>query len=302
MRVTNRMMIDGMMRNINNSLKRLDKKYDEIASGHQFRYPSDNPVGVTQAMKLTLSVEETNQYIKNADDAILWMESTDSALSEYGNVILRIKDLAVTGANSTLPADSRDALADEVRELREHLFMLANSEQEGRFLFAGTQNNQAPYIKQPDGSYSYQGNNQSIQTELGVGVTMDINVTGEQAFGSIPGLPAGVNDIFAFLDGYEEDLRTGNIDDIQTGITVLENYNSNLLQYRSEMGAKVNRMEMNKERLEGLKLNYQKILSSVQDIDLAQSVMELKMMESVQQAALSTGARIIQPTLIDYIK
>lgn len=302
MRVTNRMMVDGMMRNINNALKRLDKKYDELSTGRQFRYPSDNPVGVSQAMKLNISVEETKQYIKNADDAILWMESTDNALSEYGKVILRIKDLAVTGANSTLPDDSREALADEVHELRDHLIMLSNSEQEGRYLFAGTQNNRAPFIKQPDGTVLYQGNSQSVQTELGIGVTMDVNVTGDQAFGAVDGLPAGVNDVFEFLTGFEEDLRTGDLDAVENSIAIIENYNNNLLRYRSEMGAKVNRMEMNKERLEGLKLNYEKILSNVQDIDLAKSVMELKMMESVQQAALSTGARIIQPTLVDYIK
>lgn len=302
MRVTNRMMVDGLMRNIHNSLKRLDKKYDQVATGRQFRYPSDNPVGVTQAMKLNLSVKETKQYISNADDAILWMESTDSALSEYGKVILRTKELAVAGANSTLPEDSRSALADEVGELLEHLIMLANSEQEGRYLFAGTQNNRPPYIKQPNGTVIYQGNNQSIHIELGIGVTMATNVTGEEAFGAIQGLPAGIDNIFGFLANFEENLRSGNLDAINDSIAVLENANTNLLRYRSEMGAKVNRMEMNKERLEGLKLNYEKILSNIQDIDLAQSIMELQIMAAVQQAALSTGARIIQPTLVDYVR
>ena len=292
MRVTNRMMVDGMIRNIHKSLTRLDKKYDELATGHQFRYPSDNPVGVTQAMRLKTSIAETKQYVKNADDAILWMESTDAAIGEFGTVVHRLKELAVAGANDTLPQESRAALADEVNQLREHLFMLSNSEQEGRYLFGGTRTNLPPYEKQVGGTITYLGNNQEIQTELGIGVTMGINATGSQVF----------DDVFDFLEQFETDLRDSNYNSINTAIGNLEDYNDNLLKYRAEIGAKVNRMEMNKTRLEGLQLNYEKILSSVQDVDIAQAVMELQIQEAIQQAALSTGARIIQPTLIDYIR
>jgi flagellar hook-associated protein 3 FlgL len=133
--------------------------------------------------------------------------------------------------------------------------------------------------------------------ELGIGVTMDINITGINAFGD----PA-TGDIFAFLAQLEENLRTGNVPAINEAVGTLENYLDNSLKIRSELGAKVNRMEMNKERLETLKLNYKKILSDTQDIDFAEKVMELKMMESVQQAALNVGARIIQPTLIDFLR
>lgn len=296
MRVTNRMMVDGMMRNINSAMSRLDKKYNQLASGRQFQYPSDDPVGVAQAMQLTTSIKQTDQYVENANDAILWMETTDSAINEYGSVLQRLKELAVAGGNDTLPQESRDAQADEVSEIRDHLFMLANSEQEGRYLFAGTQTMNPPYQKQPDGTITYTGNNQQVRVELGIGVTMETNVTGIEAFGD----PA-TGDVFAFLSQFEQDLRTGDLDAINDAIGTLETTFDSSLKVRAELGAKVNRMEMNKQRLDGLKLNYETILSETQDIDFAKAVMELKMMESVQQAALNTGARIIQPTLIDFL-
>jgi len=225
------------------------------------------------------------------------MESTDSAMNEFGSILQRLKELSIAGANDTLPQESRDAQADEVRELRNHLYMLSNSEQEGRYLFAGTRTMNSPYERLADGTIIYHGNDQQVRVELGIGVTMDINITGINAFGD----PA-TGDIFAFLAQLEENLRTGNVPAINEAVGTLENYLDNSLKIRSELGAKVNRMEMNKERLETLKLNYKKILSDTQDIDFAEKVMELKMMESVQQAALNVGARIIQPTLIDFLR
>lgn len=292
MRVTNRMMVDRSIRNINASLNRLDKFYNQLASEKQFQYPSDNPVSVAQSMRLNLSIAETEQYIKNADDANDWMASTDTALGQYGTILQRLKELTVSGANSTLPDESRQAIADEVHELRDQIYMLANSEQAGRFLFAGTLTLKSPFSKLPDGTIQYDGNTGDIQAELGVGVNMTMNIDGERAFG----------DIFNQLDKLEDDLRSNNLDGVNSAIDGIEAVNDHVLQLRAEMGAKINRMDMNKERLESLKLNYQKLLSNVEDLDIAQSVMELKQEEAVQQAALAACARVIQQTLVDFLQ
>jgi flagellar hook-associated protein 3 FlgL len=291
MRVTNRMMVDRSIRNINASLNRLDKFYNQLASEKQFQYPSDNPVSVAQSMRLNLSIAETEQYIKNADDANDWMASTDTALGQYGTILQRLKELTVSGANSTLPDESRQAIADEVHELRDQIYMLANSEQAGRFLFAGTLTLKNPFTKLPDGTIQYEGNTGDILTELGVGVNMTMNINGERAFG----------DIFNQLAKLEADLRSNNIDGVNSAIDSIEQVNDHVLQLRAEIGAKINRMDMNKERLESLKLNYQKLLSNVEDLDIAQSVMELKQEEAVQQAALAACARVIQQTLVDFL-
>lgn len=292
MRVTNNMMVNGTIRNINDASNRLDNYYEQMSTQKKFQYPSDDPVGVTQSMRLNTSIVETDQYTKNADDSSDWMTATDTALGQFGDILQRLKQLAVTGANDTLPIESMNALADEVSQLKDQVYLLGNSEQTGRYLFAGTLTLQSPFAKQPDGSIQYRGNTGDISTELGVGVKITNNINGQRAFG----------DIFTQLTQFETDLRSNNVAGVANAIDTLDKTNDSVLELRSEMGAKVNRMDMNKDRLDTLKLNYQKLLSNVQDIDFADTVMKLKQEEAVQQAALSTGARIIQPTLVDYLK
>jgi flagellar hook-associated protein 3 FlgL len=286
------MMVNRTIRNINASLNRLDNKYNQLASERQFQYPSDNPVGVAQSMRLDLSISETEQYIQNADDASDWMSSTDASLDQFGTIVQRLKELAGAGANSTLPEDSTKAIADEVHQLRDEIFMLGNSAQAGRYLFAGTLTLQSPFEKQNDGTIIYKGNTEDITAEIGMGVKMSTNINGSRAFG----------DIFQKLTDFENSLRSGDTAGSSNMLNTLEQFNDNILELRAEMGSKVNRMDMNKDRLESLKLNYEKLLSNVQDIDITQVVMDLKQEEAVQQAALSTGARIIQPTLVDFLK
>lgn len=292
MRVTNSMLVNRTIRNINASLSRLDQKYNQLATEKQFQYPSDNPVGVAQSMRLNLSIAETEQYIQNAEDADDWMSSTDAALGQFGSVLQRLKELATAGANSTLPSDSMKAIADEVHQLRDQIVMLGNSEQAGRFIFAGTETLDKPFVDDGTGTIQYTGNSKDITADLGVGVSMSINIDGARAFG----------DVFNQLTQFEDALRSNDVTAVGNMIDTLDSVNDRVLQLRSEMGAKVNRMDMNKDRLESLKLNYQKLLSNVEDIDFTKVVMDLKQEEAVQQAALATGARIIQPTLVDFLK
>ena len=88
---------------------------------------------------------------------------------------------------------------------------------------------------------------------------------------------------------------SGVLDDLDDAL-------DNVLQQVSELGGKQNRVGLAKERMLDLKLNLTKILSEDQDLDYAEAIMELKMEEFAYRTALSVGARIIQPTLVDFLR
>ncbi|NLM95354.1 MAG: flagellar hook-associated protein FlgL, partial [Firmicutes bacterium] len=139
----------------------------------------------------------------------------------------------------------------------------------------------------------YMGDDGKLEVEIGVGIVMDYNLPGDQVF----------SDIFTTLIQVRDWLRAGDCEELSTtGLAEVTKCTDDLLRWRSEIGAKVNRLEMTRERMTDFRLNVQKLLSQTEDIDLAQVVMELKMEENAYRTALASGARIIQPSLLDFLR
>lgn len=277
-----------VMRNINSSLQRLDRNYLELSSGKRIHYPSDDPVGLAISLKLRNSLREMEQYKKNGENAISWLEATDASLNELTKVLHRLKEIAVYGANETLPEESMNALADEVAELKNHIWQIGNTKYENRYLFAGQQTRTPPY----DDSFNYQGDDRYLLVEVGTGSQLEYSAPGSIVYG----------DFFTRLGELEDHLRNMEHENISGDLAMLEERLDQILIVRSAVGAKVNRLERNIERLGAMEVNYSGLLSKNEDADIAEVVMRLKMNEHVYEAALATGARILQTTLVNYLR
>ncbi|NLW09403.1 MAG: flagellar hook-associated protein FlgL [Firmicutes bacterium] len=288
MRVTENTINRRVLRDINSSLQRLDRNYLELSSGKRLHYPSDDPVSLTISLKLRNGLREMEQYKKNAENAIAWLEVTDTLFDELSKVMHRLKEIAVNGANSVLPQSAMDALADEVAELKNHVWQIANTRYENRYLFAGQQTKTPPY----DEDFNYQGDDRSLLVEVGTGVLLEYSVPGVEVFG----------DFFNELGDLEAHLRNKEHDSVSQDVGVLEQRLDQILIARSELGAKANRLERNIERLGAMEINYSGLLSKNEDTDIAEAVMRLKMHEHVYEAALATSARILQTSLVNYLR
>jgi flagellar hook-associated protein 3 FlgL len=250
-------------------------------------------------MRLKKGITEGAQYKENANAALALLNSSDYALDEMTKVLHRLSELAVKGANETNDQISLEAIAQEVEELRNHLYHIANTKQENTYIFAGERTNQPAYTLDNTSdppSVEWQGSTAPLKAEVGTGIIMEITVTGDRIFGD----PA--NDFFAQLDDFIEHLQNANYDEISnTDLTNIQNRLDEVLKVRGEIGAKVNRIEKNIERMDLMNINFKELLSKIEDTDYAEVTMDLKMQESVYQAALATSARIIQNTLVNYI-
>jgi flagellar hook-associated protein 3 FlgL len=151
-------------------------------------------------------------------------------------------------------------------------------------------------VGSPATAVIYSGDSGILNREIGVGITLSINVTGAQVF-------SGASNIFDSLIMLRDNLIAGNTAAISTGdINNLDRSIDNVLAYRAEIGAKINRLELHKERLGDMRVNFTKLLSANEDADMAEVIMNLQIQENVYRASLSTGARIIQPTLVDFLR
>lgn len=145
MRITNNMMFDSSIRNLNNNLQRLSDAQTKYSTQSKIQVPSDDPVIATRAIKYRDYVADVEQYQKNTSDATSWMQVTDDALQGIADYMTRLKELVTNGANDTNSTASKTAIADEIKEIRKGLVDTMNTSYAGRYVFAGYNTDEAPY-------------------------------------------------------------------------------------------------------------------------------------------------------------
>ncbi|NLM38605.1 MAG: flagellar hook-associated protein FlgL [Firmicutes bacterium] len=292
MRVTNRTMTNNLLRNLNQGKTRLDKLNFQLATGKTVNVPSDNPVKTGSILRLSSTVRQTEQYLRNTDHAISWLEATDTVLRDLTSIIHRVRSLAIQGSNDTNDESARQALADEIKQLAYNVEGLANSTHTGRYLFAGQSVGEKPFSeKSPDSlEFDYNGDTNQIKYEIGVNAEVSVSIPGSEIF----------EDIFVAIKQVYDEITGASGD--QKGLELLDNALDNVLSHQSHVGALQNRVELANERLKDLRLNVIDLLGESQNIDYAETIMNLKMEEFIYQTALAVGARIIQPSLVDFLR
>lgn len=295
MRVTNGMLITNMMRNYKRNLSRIENYQEQLASGKSIRRPSDDPSGASKALKLRSDLSMNEQYIKNADNALSWLNITETALRDIGDTLQRARELTVQAANGTFTPENRAAIADEIEQLQQHIFQVSNSTYAGRYIFGGFRTDMPPFVSVP-GAIQFEGNEGEIVFEVGIGSRIPVNVTGGTSGVDIVGL-------YSTLENLKNDLRsTVMTPSLDLYLTQIDTFARQALAHRSAVGAKTNRFEMIRARLLDSEVNFTDLLSKTQDADIAEVVMHLKEAEAVYNASLATGARIIMPTLVDFLR
>lgn len=292
MRITNRILTSHLRDNLNRNLQELDALNSKLSSGKKYRLPSDYPAAATRAMKLSSDITETEQYIENVDEVTTWLSATDASLDEVTKALQRARELAVYGSNGTLSPANMQAIGREIDQLRDSIFQVANTRVGGRYIFAGSRTQTQPFIDDGSGGIQYQGDADDVNSEIGLGILVPRNIPGDAAFG----------DVFSVLQDLSDSLQAGDSERVSDLLSDLDAVTDNVLRYRSEVGARMNRLDLTRGRLEEFKINLTELVSKNSDIDVAKVIMELKMQENVYRMALASGARIIQPSLLDYMQ
>ena len=148
MRITHRMIADTVNFNLQGSLRRLERYSNQLSTGKMFQRPSENPVGVGRVMSYSASIARNEQFRLNMNQSKGWLERTENALQGSLDVMQRIRELTIYGANESLTAEDRRAIAPEVFEFIDHLVGIANTESNGLYIFGGHQTLKAPFVRQ----------------------------------------------------------------------------------------------------------------------------------------------------------
>ncbi|MGX8796354.1 flagellar hook-associated protein FlgL [Fusibacter sp. JL298sf-3] len=191
MRITNNMLIRDMLWNANKNLVSMSQRQRELSTGKRIHRPSDDPVGTTLVLKYKTDIREAAQYKKNIDDGLGWMEVTESSMHNIKDILHRIRELAVRGANGTNTPEDTAKIQSEVDELVDELMVLGNSTNAGRYIFSGLETDEKLF--NPDGTFnvlmtSERVKNKYVPTyEVAIGETMPMGTHPIDIFGLAEG-------------------------------------------------------------------------------------------------------------------
>lgn len=306
MRITNNMLINNMVNYIGNNLTRMSGYQSQLATGKKIQVPSDDPVVAARALKLRTDVAEIDQYKKNVKDAQSWLDMTEDALAKIGDVLQRARELTVQGSNGTNTPDDTQKINAEMEQLRAQTIQLGNTTYAGRYIFSGYKTDK-PLLDKDTGMFliDVNKNTENIKYEIGIGDDININVTGGDLFNSggntdhLSPTPGKLVDDF---DKLIDALNNGDHTAVGNMLADIDDDIDNVLRIRADIGARSNRLELSSNRLESDTTNFTKLMSENEDVDIAETIINLQSEENVYRASLAGGARIIQPSLVDFLR
>lgn len=315
------MLVSNMTYNLNSTLQRLERLQYEMTEGKKFRVPSDDPIGASKSLKFNTDISKVEQYLRNTKDAASWMKETESALKEINSVLHRVNELTVQAANGTNSEDL-DKIKEEIKELKGHLIQIGNTTYAGRSIFTGFKTdkplldengNYLVDLKKYDvldenGNPTGEKKDEIFVYNVGVAERVSVNTLGNKIFGS--GNKDYTSDVsvgdkaylFDMFEKLEAALNTNNNDDLQSALTDIKDAMSNVLSVTAEIGAKSNRLDLTKNKIENQIVNLKELLSFNEDVSLPEAYMNLAIAENAYRASLAVGSRIIQPSLMDFLR
>lgn len=289
MRITNSMMINNMLRNMSANLNRLDKYQSQLATGRKIRVPSDDPVGASRSLRARTDLARNQQYAKNVDDVMSWLDMTESSLTELNSVLQRAKEITVQGANGSLADEDRQKVAQELEQLKQHVLQVGNNKYADRYIFAGTKTTAEPFAS--DGTYN--GNDGAIEYNIGPANSIKVNITGNDV---------DITGIYNLLNTVQQGLEGDDSVNLSAQLGELEKKLDNVLEQRAAVGARANRAELVKNRLADDDITFNQLLANVEDVDIAAVSIKISEARFVYEASLLSASRIIQPSLADFLR
>ena len=306
MRVTDWMRSNDLLTNLRQRTESIANIQAQLASGKRINQPSDDPAGTGKALHYRHRLARNEQYERNIEDGLSYMSFLDGVLDNVGNILNQTLAAAVQGDNSSLTAQDRAVLANEVDLLLEELISKGNASYSGKFIFGGYSDQTLPFQVERDENdmivsvtQNPQGIDGEIQRAIGSGIRETINIGGGDHFQ--PGGAGETDDMFQILINLRDGLINNDLDIVGEQIGRLQEAIDHNNLNRSTMGAKVNYFERRLDQINAAKVQLTDSLAQVEDAELIESALLFEQEQTALTAAMAVGARIIQISLLDFM-
>jgi flagellar hook-associated protein 3 FlgL len=306
MRITQNMMSTIFMSNLRKQTEAMLQRQEQIATQKRINRPSDDPSGMGRVLAGRSTLAAIGQYTDNIKQGRTRLEFSENTLKLVDDLVQQARRIAEEKSGGEVTADERQFAATRIKEIFDQVLQLANSKFGDRYMFSGDKTSTQPFtVEDPGEPYtvSYQGDDGSFRYPIADGVEVTVDADGRSYFQNSPG--GGVNifdelrDLIAGLEN--TDLADGSTQ-IRATVDPLEDAHVQIMNKRSEAGPKLYRFQATEEHWVNMKNTVQAAIGREEDIDVTQAIIELKNLETAYQSTMAAASRIIQPSLVNFLK
>jgi flagellar hook-associated protein 3 FlgL len=295
MRVTDRMIVNHTLSNIQQGRKRLGIAQTRVATGRNLLRSSDGPADVERAMTLASELRMAQKQSTNLHITRDWLNGTDRALDDFSNLMVEARNLGLRAMNDTNSEMERTAMGTQVGELLKNALAIANTQQAGNYLFSGHQVKTEPFAIQ-DNAVIYRGDNSTINHIVELGQTMPINVTG------VAGRSGGLFNALTNLQNLRENMLANDKGGVEAFLGNTTAIMEDIATAQNTTGVRIQRVDHTLERMQQRETDLKHLYSQLVDADMAEVIAELMAEERAYEMSLATTARILPRSLLDFLR
>ncbi len=316
MRVTENTNYETIREGLHRSKDRLDNLQLQSATLRKLNHPSDDPVGSAKVLELRTEKENYEQFLRNGQIARSFLDSTDHALGDLSDMIMRCKEIAINQASSPNSSEeARLSVSEELGQLFQQAVAVANRKLGDRFLFGGYKTLRPPV----DSEGVYHGDDGQQMIEIANEVFISMNIPGSEGFNTQPkpsnysqGTPPSEKEdahtdlenvnLFEAIRKIRIAVLAGDIGNVRNALDDFDRLQSKMISLRAKVGARIQGLQITERSLERHGLTNSALSSTIEDADMVQVVNDMGKEETVFKSALASSRRLIQPTLLDFLK
>jgi flagellar hook-associated protein 3 FlgL len=289
-------LLPGLLTAIQQSEQNMNTATQQLSTGLSVNEPSDNPAAVAALIGNHNQAGQDDQYLQNISTLQGRLQVSDSTLSQVVTALTQALSVGTEGANGTLSAADRQAVAAQVQGLTSQLLSLANTNYQGTYLFSGTAVNTQPFtLNTATNGVTYNGNTGTTSVQISNGSSINTSLPGSQLFTNAAGSAFG-----ALQDLYSS-LVSGN--NIGTAVNEVSSAISQVGVQRVFYGNALNQINSTENFLNQDTINLSSQANALVGVNPATAATNLSQAQVANQAVISATGRILSlPTLLDFLQ
>lgn len=284
MRVPDNLNLAAISSNLGSLASRHAVAARQASTGMRVTSPSTDPRAAAEISRVRHAYERAQSFRSNIAAARGDAEMAEGVLAEASSIFEHVQEIAVQGANGTLTANERGAMAIQISGLKVQLMALANTRGSNGYLFSGSATSTEPF----DAGAIFVGNSDPHPVEIGENQVANVAADGAKAFTA-----AGGQDVFLVLDAVERALRANDQVAIIATLDSVKDAHRQVVRSRSDSGLLLDRLNVSESSLDQIDFALKTRQASLSEADAATALTKLVTVQSSIQQSIAVAQKIL---------